>query len=118
MLLFLQSWCEKRNYDPDDLGENQLCRFADHLQHSEVTYDTCRSIASALGWKQGVLERTCGKTWTARPAETSAFRDLNCIKAHQKRNKLQNGGSLAAVAKQIVSDSQLDTHMKLCLESP
>ena len=116
----MQPFCAERKYNPDDLGDNQLAKFAEHLKDNEVKYDTCRGIASALGWKQRDLERTRGKeavTWTMRPAETPGFRDLLRVKGEQKRKVLQSGGWLAAVGKQTVSDLQLEKCLEYFLES-
>ena len=120
MLLFLQPFCVEYHYDPDNLGDNQVAKFAEHLKNSEVTYDTCRGIGSALRWKQRDLEATGGKgavTWTMTPAETPSFRDLLRVKGERKRDELQSGGWLAANSKQTASDLQLERYMELTLES-
>ena len=120
MILFLQPFCKERKYNPDDLSDNQLAKFAEHLKDGEVTHDTCRGIVTALGWKQRDLAAIREKeavTWTMRPAETPALRDLAKVTAKRKRDLSQNGGGLAAVVKQRVTDLQCKEFMKLSLKS-
>ena len=117
MCCALQPWCEDSNYDPDDLGKNQLTKFAEHLKDAEVRHDTLRGLITALRWRQAVLERTEGRTWPMRPAELPAFCDLLTVAAKRKRDKMHEGGCLAAVAKQAISDLQLYRVMALVLQS-